>query len=164
MKKVFNLLLKNNLTISFAESITGGYLSYSLVKNSGSSKVFMGSIISYNVFLKVSLLDVKLDLINKHGVVSEEVATSMARGLKAKINSDIQVAVTGNAGPTYENNSDELVSYIAVLYKNQLYSYKHTYNSDRISNIKSIEKYIESKIVNILNDKWWHKVVMKWKT
>ena len=63
MKKLFNKLHKHNLTISFAESMTAGYLSYSIAKNSGASNVLIGSIVAYNTNIKLNILKVKKILI-----------------------------------------------------------------------------------------------------
>lgn len=96
---IHGLFKKHNLTLSLAESCTGGYISHLLTERSGASDFFKGSIVSYTNEVKTHLLDIDTSLIEKHSAVSEEVALSMARSVKAKFNTDFAVAVTGYAGP-----------------------------------------------------------------
>ena len=92
-------LIKRKQTIVFAESCTGGLLSSSITSISGSSQVFQGSIVSYSNDLKNSLLNISKDKLNKYGAVSEEVCESMAINVKAKLNADWAIAISGIAGP-----------------------------------------------------------------
>ena len=78
---------------------TGGLLSSTITKVSGSSQVFQGSIISYSNELKQSLLNIPEHLIKKYGAVSEEVAQNMAINAKEKLNADWSIAISGIAGP-----------------------------------------------------------------
>ena len=96
---LINELLKRKETIAFAESCTGGLLSSFITSIAGSSKVFKGSIISYNNDIKQSILNVPEELIKKYGAVSEEVAEIMAINIKKKLNSDWSIAISGVAGP-----------------------------------------------------------------
>ena len=86
-------------SIAFAESCTGGLLSSSITEIPGSSKVFKGSIIAYKNEIKNSILNVPNDLLNYYGAVSEEVAESMAIGLKKLLKADWGIAISGIAGP-----------------------------------------------------------------
>lgn len=97
---VHNRFIEKKLTLSAAESCTGGHFSARLTLLPGASKYFLGSIISYSNALKTSLLDVPVQLIREKGAVSEEVAIAMVQGLLKKTQSDYGVAVTGIAGPT----------------------------------------------------------------
>ena len=92
-------LIKRKQTIVFAESCTGGLLSSSITSISGSSQVFQGSIVSYSNDLKNSLLNISKDKLNKYGAVSEEVCEAMAINVKAKLNADWAIAISGIAGP-----------------------------------------------------------------
>jgi len=93
-------LIKRNESIVFAESCTGGLLSSQITSVSGSSKVFKGSVIAYSNEVKNLLLNVPNKLLNTYGAVSEEVAESMAIGVKNKLNSDWAISVSGIAGPS----------------------------------------------------------------
>ena len=97
---VAKLLLSNNMTLSTAESCTGGLISDRLTNVSGSSKYFNGGVVAYSNEIKSSVLNVNKDIINSHGAVSDEVAMEMARGVKEKFSSDIGISTTGIAGPS----------------------------------------------------------------
>jgi len=86
-------------TLSIAESLTGGALTSEIVSVPGASHILKGSIVAYSVEIKVHELSVFQDIIDKVGVVSEEVALAMADGVKARMNSTWSIASTGVAGP-----------------------------------------------------------------
>ncbi len=98
--KIINQLIEKNISISFAESCTGGALASTLTKIPGVSKIFKGSFVTYSIEYKEKLLGVSSKTIEKYGVVSYEVAEEMARCLKNITLADISISVTGNAGPT----------------------------------------------------------------
>ena len=97
---LLNLLKKKKMTISFAESISGGNLSGEFIKNTGASEALLGSIIAYSNESKIKLLDVNKNTIKEFGAVSEQCAKEMVFGLKKQYNTDISVSLTGIAGPT----------------------------------------------------------------
>lgn len=97
---VGRLLTDRGLTLSVAESCTGGLISNRITNISGSSKYFERAIISYSNGAKVELLGIDEDHINKYGAVSIEVARLMAQGIRAVSGTDIGLAVTGIMGPT----------------------------------------------------------------
>ena len=86
-------------TLAVAESCTGGEIAARLTKVPGASGFFKGGVVAYHTQSKVDLLKVDPQLIEKHQVVSEEVATAMALGVQAQYNTSYAVATTGNAGP-----------------------------------------------------------------
>ena len=94
------LLIANGLTISVAESCTGGSLSYALNSIPGASSYFDCGYITYTNQSKVEMLGVDIQTIKTYGAVSEEVALEMVIGLSTRSHSDIAVSVTGVAGPT----------------------------------------------------------------
>lgn len=96
---LMNTLIEKKLTIGFAESCTGGLCSSKMTDLSGSSQVFMGSIVSYSNEIKMNLLGVKSSTLEKHGAVSVECAEEMAKGARDKLQVDIAVSITGIAGP-----------------------------------------------------------------
>jgi nicotinamide-nucleotide amidase len=96
---LFRTMLGKGLTLSFAESCTGGLLSKLLTDLPGSSRVFWGAVVAYDNTAKVRLLDVDPELLERHGAVSREVAEAMTAGLLAHSATDVGVAVTGIAGP-----------------------------------------------------------------
>ena len=94
------IISKNkNITISVAESMTGGLVSSIITDTEGSSDYFLGSIVSYSNFSKVKLLKVSDFNLSRFGAVSKEVCLEMACSIKKLFNSDFAISVTGFAGP-----------------------------------------------------------------
>jgi nicotinamide-nucleotide amidase len=96
---IINELIGKNISLSVAESCTGGSLGDRITSVSGSSKIFLGGVISYSNDLKTSLLGVSKELLEKKGAVSKEVAKEMAEGIRQLTGSDIGISITGIAGP-----------------------------------------------------------------
>jgi nicotinamide-nucleotide amidase len=96
---VGKLLRARRLTISIAESCTGGYVSHLITSVPGSSEYFLGSIIPYAYEIKMRQLGVKPETLEMHGAVSEPTIVEMANLVRAKFNTDIGVATSGIAGP-----------------------------------------------------------------
>lgn len=94
------LLKEKKLTLSCAESCTGGRLSSRLTAASGSSSFFLGSVTAYSNSVKNKILFVKQESLDMYGAVSEVVAIEMARGIKSLTKSSYAIAITGIAGPT----------------------------------------------------------------
>lgn len=96
-KTLVELLLKNNMTISFAESCTGGMLASTLINVSGSSNVINESYVTYSEEAKMRILGVSKETLNKYTVYSSEVAEEMAEGLKKVTHTNVCASVTGKA-------------------------------------------------------------------
>ena len=97
--KVVRILTKKKLTVSFAESCTGGLLASTITSISGSSKVFNMGLITYSNNAKVKLLKVPKKTITKYGAVSHETCLSMVENLSKISKSNISISITGVAGP-----------------------------------------------------------------
>tara|TARA_B100002051_G_C16649431_1_gene593120 strand:- start:243 stop:713 length:471 start_codon:yes stop_codon:yes gene_type:complete len=97
--KLVKLLTKKKLTISFAESCTGGLLSSSITSISGSSKIFDMGLVVYSNISKTKLLKVPKRTIDKYGSVSHQTCLSMVKNLSKISKSDISISITGVAGP-----------------------------------------------------------------
>ena len=119
-----DLLISKNLTISTAESCTGGELSHLITSVSGSSNYFLGGICTYQTQKKTEILGVSEDLIKEKTVVSEEVAQAMSLGCQKLFKTDIALSTTGVAGP----NSDEFESEIGtVFYSIRVHNFEKTF-------------------------------------
>ncbi len=94
------LLLLNSQTVSVAESCTGGNIAHLFTSVPGSSDWFMGGVVAYTESVKNQLLGIEKDLIDTHGVVSEEVALAMALGARERMNTSWSISTTGVAGPS----------------------------------------------------------------
>jgi len=99
-KVVADMLMDNDLTISLAESCTGGLLASKFTSISGISKTLDRAIVTYSNNAKIQELKIDENIIKKHGAVSEETAGAMANGIKSIAKTDIGVSITGIAGPT----------------------------------------------------------------
>ena len=98
-KKILNKLIMKNISVSTAESCTGGLLTYNFTKNKDSSKVFKGGYITYSNEMKIKELKVKKVSLKKNGAVSYQVAEEMIQGLYKKNKTKICISTTGIAGP-----------------------------------------------------------------
>ena len=99
-QKIINKLIKKKLTISVAESCTGGLLSSAITSVSKSSKVFNLGLVAYSNQSKINLLKVPKRIIRKYGSVSEQVCLAMAKNLSKIIKTNISLSITGIAGPS----------------------------------------------------------------
>ena len=99
-EQVVNKLIGRGFRISFAESCTGGLCCGTLVNVSNASKVLDMSFVTYANEAKVELINVNPETIESYGVVSEQVAGEMCKGVAEKAHSEVGVGVTGVAGPT----------------------------------------------------------------
>lgn len=126
------LLKKSGQTISTAESCTGGNIAKMITSVPGSSNYFMGSIVAYNKLIKIEELMVSPELIERHSVVSSEVAEAMAKGIKQKFNTDYAIATTGNAGPSSDNTDEAVgVVYIAIAGPDKVFSMEYNFGKPR---------------------------------
>ncbi|MEC1721931.1 competence/damage-inducible protein A [Schinkia azotoformans] len=98
-KEVFELLKTKKMTVSSAESLTGGGFANELTNFAGSSSIFKGSIVCYDTEVKRNILKVPNDVIAAHGVVSQECVQYMAENVRQLLNTDIGISFTGVAGP-----------------------------------------------------------------
>ena len=99
MKSLLKILTKKKLKIAFAESCTGGMLASELTSISGASKVFSLGFVTYSNQAKINILKVKKDIIKKYGAVSPECCKAMVNNLAKISKAQINVSVTGIAGP-----------------------------------------------------------------
>ncbi|MDY0345425.1 MAG: CinA family protein, partial [Bacilli bacterium] len=117
-QKLVEILKAKNLTIGAVESMTGGLFASTITDIAGASEVFRGSIVAYSPELKITLAAVREKSIDEFGVVSWEVASEMAYNGRTLLNVDYCIAVTGNAGPTTNDEKQEVgVVYLAVASK-----------------------------------------------
>ncbi len=97
--RVLETLAGRGETLATAESLTGGLLSSRLTDVPGASRSFVGGVVSYATRVKVSLLGVPHEVVQEHGVVSEECALAMAQGVRDRLDATWGLATTGVAGP-----------------------------------------------------------------
>lgn len=115
-------LSERKLTLSVAESCTGGMLGKCITDISGASAVFSGGVITYSNEAKMNQLGVKKETLEKFSAVSPEVAIEMADGVRAAFNSDIALSVTGEAGPEASTNNAVGTVFIGVSTREKSYA------------------------------------------
>lgn len=93
-------LKKEQLTISFAESCTGGSIAAAITKIAGASEIFKGSVVSYSNEIKTKILNVSEDILNTHGAVSKECTEQMVKAVQQIMQTDIALSISGIAGPS----------------------------------------------------------------
>lgn len=150
-----SMLRKAGLTVSTAESCTGGTISAMFTSVPGSSDYFLGSVTSYANSVKTGVLGVPAEIIAKHGAVSSECVAAMAQGVRRLTGSDYSVATSGIAGPG--GGSDEKpvgLVWIGVSSAKGTETYKMVFKSDRKRNIErfasSALNLLRVKLVNEL--------------
>jgi len=107
-------LADKGLTLSTAESCTGGLIAKRITDVAGSSAVFFGGVVTYTNEMKELLLGVKHETLSAHTAVSEQVAAEMAEGMRARLGTDIGISTTGYAGPSPSGDEDNPVGTVYV--------------------------------------------------
>jgi nicotinamide-nucleotide amidase len=142
------ILTQKRLSLSVAESCTGGFVSNRLTNVAGSSKYFKLGLVTYSNKTKQSILKVPAELIKRNGAVSKQVAIQMARGVRKLSKTDLSLGITGIAGPggATKNKPVGLV-FIACASKNKTVCKKYNFNGSRLS----IKKQTSQAALGLLN-------------
>ncbi len=139
------LLTVKRMTLSTAESFTGGKIAELITSVPGASAYFKGSLVAYATQTKIELLEVPFSLIEKYSVVSEEVAKEMAQNARRLLKTDFSIATTGNAGPT-KGDSDAEVGTVFIAISSPLGTISQRFvmgsNRERIVQ-KAVHKALE---------------------
>ncbi len=137
-QEVGNLLRQKGLTLGVVESATGGLISHLITNVPGSSDYYKGSVTAYSNEVKIKLVGVKEDTINKYGAASCQVAEEMAEGGRRLLAADICLADTGIAGPGGATPEKPVgLFYIGLSHQSGTYSQKHSFQGDREQNKRS---------------------------
>jgi len=134
---VGGLLKSKNQTVATAESCTGGFIGHLLSKHAGSSQFYTGGIISYDNRIKTEYLDVSTEILHTVGAVSKEAVEQMAVAVRAKMNTDYGVSVSGIMGPSGKTDEKPLgMVWIGVASKEKVHSKVLYLRFDRSRNIE----------------------------
>ncbi len=132
---VGNLLRQKGLTLGAVESATGGLISHLVTNVPGSSDYYKGSVTAYSNEVKIKVVGVKEETINKYGAVSPQVAEEMAQGGRKVLAVNICLADTGIAGPTGATPGKPVgFFYIGLSHQTGTYSQKHSFPGNREQN------------------------------
>ncbi len=138
MKSLIKVLTKKKLRISFAESCTGGLLSSAITSISGASKVFNLGIVTYSNQAKIKVLKVNEDIIKKYGAVSHECCSAMVNNLSKISKANINVSVTGIAGPSGGTKQKPVgLVYIGIKKGKKILIKKYLFKNKKRSSIQS---------------------------
>lgn len=150
-KAILNFMEQRKLTLSTAESCTGGYIAHLITQHPGCSSVYEGGAVTYSYDLKMSLLGVKAETLAKYGAVSEETVKEMALGALQNFKTDYAVAVSGIAGPD-GGMPDKPVGtvWIAVAHAKGVVSKVFSFGNKRTQNIERSAAAALSMILNEL--------------
>ncbi len=134
-QEVGNLLRQKELTLGIVESATGGLISHLITNVPGSSDYYKGSVTAYSNEVKIKIVGVKEDTIDKYGAVSHQVAEEMAQGGRKILAADICLADTGIAGPSGATPEKPVgLFYIGLSHQARTYSQKHYFQGNREQN------------------------------
>ena len=147
--KLVKKLIQKKLSVSFAESCTGGMLSGAITSVSGSSKIFDLGFVTYSNKAKIDILKVPKKIIVKYGAVSQECCLSMVKNLSKISKANISVSITGIAGP---NGGTKLkpvgLVYIGIKRGNKIIIKKNLFKSQKRISIQKASVITSLKIIN----------------
>ena len=149
--KIIFRLIKKNISISIAESCTGGLISSSITKIKGASEIFSCGIVSYSNNSKIKYLSVSKKTLNQFGAVSSNVAKEMIDGLYNMEKAKITISTTGIAGPN-GGSKDKPVGlvYIGLKFKNKNYIYKKIFMGSRIDVQRKTKNFVFKKLDDLI--------------
>lgn len=140
-----SLFQKLEMTLTVAESCTGGLLAHRITNVPGSSRYFLGGLVAYSDRIKEEHLGVRHETLLAHGAVSEETAREMARGARRRMSSDLAVSITGIAGPTGGTAEKPVgLVYIALAAADEEWCQRSIWQGDRLQNkAQSVEAALD---------------------
>ena len=155
LKKCCDLLELKNLKIAFIESASSGYLSsqFSICKNSG-AEILLGGLVSYDPSIKMDLLNINAELIEKYTAESAEVTEAMAiHGKKLFNQADIIVACTGllKPGGSATKIKPEGTFFISILYLNKIYNFHYFIDGTPLHRLSVLTQYIATEIIKLID-------------
>lgn len=153
-KKILAIMQNRQLTVSTAESCSGGLLAASLNELAGSSTIFMGGVVAYDNTVKIGMLGVRKSLLDRVGAVSEEVALAMAKNVRRRLRTDYALATTGIAGPGGGTKTKPVGTvWIAIAGKRKtqakLLKLSGSRQKIRVSTVKACLELLHSELKNV---------------
>ena len=148
MKSLINLLAKKKLKISIAESCTGGLLASTITSVSGASKIFNLGLVTYSNQAKIKVLKVNKNIIRKYGAVSYECCLEMVKNLSKISRANINVSITGVAGPKGGTKQKPVgLVYIGIMKVNKIQVNKYMFKGN---NRATIQKATVKKALDLV--------------
>tara|TARA_Y100000591_G_C21462359_1_gene511534 strand:- start:65 stop:529 length:465 start_codon:yes stop_codon:yes gene_type:complete len=149
--KVISKLINKNISISVAESCTGGLISNTLIKHDGVSKIFSIGLICYSNISKVKYLSVSKKTLKKFGAVSSNVAEEMINNLYKKEKAKITISTTGIAGPGGGSKLKPVgLVYIGIKFNNKNLLFKKNFTGNRLKVQRKTKDFIFKEIDKLI--------------
>lgn len=146
LQDVTEYLVSHNLSLSLAESCTGGLLSHQFTKLAGAAQYYCGGVTTYSLAAKENVLGVSKELLDRYGAVSEECALSMAENCRRLFDSNWAIATTGLSGPGGENEGQPIgIVFIGIAGKNVLMAERYVFAD--VSRLQHRQKIFETSLV-----------------
>ncbi|GGB84363.1 competence/damage-inducible protein A [Dyadobacter sediminis] len=137
-----SLLMNSNATLATAESCTGGYVASRITSVPGSSRYFEGSVVSYSNVIKMNVLGVSAEILERYGAVSEQTAREMAEGVRRTLNTTFAISTTGIAGPDGGTAEKPVGTvWIACATPHETFTQLLTLRNDRKINVELTNSY-----------------------
>ncbi|MGD2207490.1 MAG: CinA family protein [Anaerolineae bacterium] len=153
-EKIGALLVARGLTLTTAESCTGGLLAHRITNVSGSSAYYLGGFVAYANKVKEMLLGVRAVTLLAHGAVSEQTAREMAQGARQRIGADVAISVTGIAGPTGGTSAKPVgLVYMALSASDADLCQRHVWQGDRLANKEQATEAALQLVLAFLQDR-----------
>jgi len=150
-KKLLDKLIAKNITVSTAESCTGGLLAYSFIKNKNSSKIFIGGYITYSNEMKIKELKISKISLRKYGAVSYQIAEEMIQELYQKNKTKICISTTGIAGPSGSSKNKPVgLIYIGIRMNKKDIVIKKNFKGTRIQIQRKCVNFIFKYLNNLI--------------
>ena len=150
-KNIIKKLIRKNISISVAESCSGGLVSNTLVQQDGVSKIFSTGLVCYSNKSKVKYLSVSKKTLKKFGAVSLNTAEEMINNLYKKEKTKITISTTGIAGPKGGTKIKPVgLVYIGIKFDNKNYIFKKFYKGSRLEIQRKTRNFIFKKIGNLI--------------
>tara|TARA_Y100000816_G_scaffold208121_1_gene153953 strand:- start:94 stop:555 length:462 start_codon:yes stop_codon:yes gene_type:complete len=152
MKSLLKLLIKKKIKVSFAESCTGGLLASTVTSINGASKVFNLGLITYSNQSKIRVLKVNKNIIKKYGAVSYECCKSMVNNLAKISKANINISITGIAGPKGGTKQKPVgLVYIGIKKGNKIKVNEYLFKSQKRSSIQraTVKKALDLILIAI---------------
>lgn len=152
-ERLVSLLKKRGMTITTAESCTGGMIASNIISVSGASDIIKGAAVAYSDDMKISELNVSSKSVKKYSAVSSRVAAEMVAGAKAKTGANAVISTTGYAGPT---GDDVGLVYIGIGVGSEIKVYRFVFGGDRQRIRRLASKTAVSLVIKELKSKVDH--------
>ncbi len=148
-----SLLKEKSLTLSTAESCTGGNIAHLITRHPGASEYYLGSVVSYSNDAKHNILGVSQDTLHRHGAVSQEVVEEMAAGSIRQFRTNCAIAVSGIAGPDGGTPQKPVgTTWICTYYDGKILSEQYSFGHSRIGNIERATNIALRQMIQLLRE------------